>query len=39
MKLQQQIIVTCQAHADIVTCSNCGRILYYTREMDLAVVD
>jgi predicted nucleic acid-binding Zn-ribbon protein len=36
MKLQQQLIVTCQAQKEIVTCSSCGRILYYTREMELA---
>ena len=36
MKLQQQLIVTCQAQKEIVTCSSCGRILYYTRDMDLA---
>jgi uncharacterized protein len=35
MKLQQQLIVTCQAQKEIVTCSSCGRILYYTRDMDL----
>jgi predicted nucleic acid-binding Zn-ribbon protein len=35
MKLQQQLIVTCQAQKDLVTCSSCGRILYYTRDMDL----
>jgi len=39
MKLQQQLVVTCQAQNEVVTCSNCGRILYYTRDMDLAVVD
>ena len=39
MKLPAQILVTCQAQAEIVTCINCGRILYYTRDMDLAVVD
>ena len=36
MKLQQQLIVSCQAQKEIVTCSSCGRILYYTRDMDLA---
>jgi uncharacterized protein len=36
MKLQQQLIVTCQAQKEIVTCSNCGRILYFSRDMDLA---
>jgi uncharacterized protein len=35
MKLQQQLIVSCQAQKDLVTCSSCGRILYYTRDMDL----
>src|SRR5437868_5813744 len=39
MKLPTQIIVTCQAQAELVTCTNCGRILYYSRDMDLAVVD
>jgi len=39
MKLQQQLVVTCQAQKEVVTCSNCGRILYYTRDMDLALVD
>jgi predicted nucleic acid-binding Zn-ribbon protein len=35
MKLQQQLIVSCQGQKEIVTCSSCGRILYYTRDMDL----
>jgi predicted nucleic acid-binding Zn-ribbon protein len=39
MKLPAQILVTCQAQSELVTCTNCGRILYYTRDMDLAVVD
>jgi uncharacterized protein len=39
MKLPAQIIVSCQAHQEIVTCINCGRILYYTSEMDLAFTD
>jgi uncharacterized protein len=39
MKLPAQTLVTCQAQTEIVTCLNCGRILYYTRDMDLAVVD
>jgi predicted nucleic acid-binding Zn-ribbon protein len=39
MKLPAQIIVSCQAQSELVTCTNCGRILYYTRDMDLAVVD
>ena len=39
MKLQQQLIVSCQAQKEIVTCSSCGRILYYTRDMELAGAD
>jgi predicted nucleic acid-binding Zn-ribbon protein len=39
MKLQQQLIVMCQAQKELVTCSSCGRILYYTRGMDLTVGD
>jgi len=39
MKLQRQEIVSCQGDQEIVNCSNCGRILYYTREMSLAVAE
>jgi uncharacterized protein len=36
MKLPAQILVTCQGQKEVVACSNCGRILYYTRDMALA---
>lgn len=39
MQLSRSTIVTCQAEQEIVTCTNCGRILYYTRDMDLAVAE
>jgi predicted nucleic acid-binding Zn-ribbon protein len=39
MKLPTAVIVSCQAQQELVTCINCGRILYYTRDMDLALVD
>jgi hypothetical protein len=39
MKLQQQLIVSCQGQKEIVTCSSCGRILYYTRDMELATTE
>jgi predicted nucleic acid-binding Zn-ribbon protein len=39
MKLQPQLLVSAQAQQELVTCSNCGRILYYTRDMDLAVTE
>jgi predicted nucleic acid-binding Zn-ribbon protein len=37
MKLPMQVVLSCQAQQEIVACPNCGRILYFTREMDLAV--
>lgn len=39
MRLPPQLLVECQAQQELVTCSNCGRILYYTRDMDLALSD
>jgi predicted nucleic acid-binding Zn-ribbon protein len=39
MKLQPQTLVSCRGAQEVVTCSNCGRILYYTRDMDMAIVD
>jgi predicted nucleic acid-binding Zn-ribbon protein len=39
MKLPVQILVSCQGNQEIVTCPNCGRILYYTRDMSLAFAD
>jgi uncharacterized protein len=39
MRLPPQLLVFCQAQQELVTCSNCGRILYYTRDMDVAVTE
>ena len=39
MKVPPQLLVTCQAEKELVSCSNCGRILYYSSDMDLAAVD
>jgi len=39
MKVPPQILVSCRQQQELVTCSNCGRILYYTRDMDLAVAE
>ncbi len=33
MKLQAQTLVDTKSGRDMVTCTNCGRLLYYTREM------
>jgi predicted nucleic acid-binding Zn-ribbon protein len=39
MRLPPALLVSCQAERELTTCINCGRILYYTRDMDLAVAD
>jgi predicted nucleic acid-binding Zn-ribbon protein len=39
MKLPAQIIVHCRSQKEIVSCSNCGRILYYSRDMELTAAD
>jgi len=39
MKLSRATVVACQGEQEIVTCTNCGRILYFTRDMDLAMAD
>jgi len=36
MKLQMQLVVSCKGQKELVTCLNCGRILYYTVHMDMA---
>jgi predicted nucleic acid-binding Zn-ribbon protein len=39
MKLPPQILVSCKSPKEIVGCPNCGRILYYTRDMEMAAAD
>jgi predicted nucleic acid-binding Zn-ribbon protein len=39
MKLPTHIVISCQGQQELVTCPNCGRILYYARHMDLAVAE
>ena len=39
MALNRQVVVQCQAAEDLVTCPNCGRILYFTTDMELAVTE
>jgi uncharacterized protein len=39
MQLNRQVVVTCQAEQEIVSCPNCARILYYTPDMDVAVAE
>jgi hypothetical protein len=39
MRFPVQLVVSCQAERELVTCPNCGRILYYSSDMDLAIID
>ena len=39
MQLSRSIIVGCQGDQEIITCPNCGRILFFTPDMDLAVAE
>jgi predicted nucleic acid-binding Zn-ribbon protein len=39
MKLPTQIVVTCRGEDELMVCPNCARVLYYTRDMDLAVAE
>ncbi len=39
MKLPTQIVTNCRAQGEIVTCPNCGRILYFTRDMILTAAE
>ena len=39
MKFPVQLVVSCQAGKELVSCPNCGRLLYYTPDMDLAVAE
>lgn len=39
MQLPTQLLVMCKGQQELVTCSNCGRIIYYSPGMDLAISD
>ncbi|NBV21387.1 MAG: hypothetical protein EBS05_05620 [Proteobacteria bacterium] len=39
MRLPTQIMVACQSQSEINSCPHCGRILYFTRDMELAAAD
>ena len=39
MRLPAQILVSCQGQQELVSCTNCGRILYYSSDMSLAIAD
>lgn len=39
MQLSRQTVVSCQAEQELVTCINCGRLLYFTPDMNMATAD
>jgi predicted nucleic acid-binding Zn-ribbon protein len=39
MRLPTQIVVSCQGAQEVVTCPNCGRLLYYAPGMDLVAAE
>ena len=39
MKLPPQVITQCRAQMEVVQCPNCGRILYFTRDMVLTAAE
>jgi len=39
MKLTAQVLVSCKSQKEIVSCINCGRILYYSRDMELTAAE
>jgi uncharacterized protein len=39
MKLPAQVLLDCRSQKDIVPCGNCGRILYYSRDMELVAAE
>lgn len=39
MKLPAQVVTSCRAQTEIVPCPNCGRILYFTRDMILTAAE
>jgi uncharacterized protein len=39
MTLQRQSVVSCQAEQEVVACPNCGRILFFTPDMDTTLAD
>jgi predicted nucleic acid-binding Zn-ribbon protein len=39
MKLPPQVLLSCQSAKELVYCPNCGRLLYFTRDMDLMAAE
>jgi uncharacterized protein len=39
MRLPTQVMVACQSQSEVNACPHCGRIIYFTRDMELAAAD
>lgn len=39
MKLPAHIVLACRAEQELTSCPNCGRILFYTNDMDLSIAE
>ncbi len=39
MKLPAQSLVTCKTAQEVASCPNCGRLLYFTSDMDMTIGD
>jgi hypothetical protein len=39
VKVPSQVLVHCQADLEVLSCPNCGRILYYTPDMELSAAE
>ncbi len=39
MRLPTQVMVACQSQSEMNACPHCGRILYFTRDMELAAAE
>jgi len=39
VRLPAQVLIICQGDQELANCPNCGRLLYYTRDMSLAAAD
>lgn len=39
LRLPPQSLLSCRSEQELTTCPNCGRILYFTRDMDLTLAD
>jgi len=39
MKIPAQVVLHCRAQQELTACTNCGRILYYTRDMVLTATE